>query len=262
MMEISIDKNKSHEINIMYFASKQSSSQQNEKPSLKRATQEQKESFPTILTEKLATFSIPDSILNCRNVKCKDVEHCEKADEFICQVLACVEEAAAEALPIPKTPHTQSPQAKVVPGWKQFVKPFRDKAHFWHQVWDSAGRPLNTELHRIMKKTRNLFHFQYRKCKKAENMIKKNKLLDACINGNGDIFVEIKKMRKSKPKVATSMDGVNKDIPGHFKSIFKNLYNSANDKYELLDVLKKVEDASLYDVNLEQQKLSKKLPRI
>ena len=61
-------------------------------------------------------------------------------------------------------------------------------------------------------------------------------------------------MRKSKPKVATSMDGINTDIPGHFKGIFKDLYNSANDKDELLDVLKEVEDAigekGLDDVNL------------
>ena len=122
---------------------------------------------------------------------------------------------------------------KPVPGWSLTVKPFRDKAHFWHQVWISAGRPLNTQLHKIMKKSKDVYHFQYRKCKKAEDMIVKNKLLDACINGNGDIFAEIRKLRKSKPPVATNMDGEKHDIPAHFKNIFEDIYNSANDQDEL-----------------------------
>ena len=59
-----------------------------------------------------------------------------------------------------------------------------------------------------MKRTRNIFHYQVRKVKKACDTISKNKLLDACINGNGDLFAEIKKMRNSEPLVANSMDGV------------------------------------------------------
>ena len=202
----------------------------------------------------LQTIPIPEVITNCRDVKCDDAEHCEKADEFICKVLACIEDAAAEALPVPRSPRTLPSQAKLVPGWKEIVKPFRDKAFFWHQVWLSAGRPINTELHRIIKKTKNLYNFQYRKCKKAENLITKNKLLDACINGNGDIFSEIKKLRKSKPVVATSMDGNKDDIPGHFREIFSEIYNSANDKEDLIQVLNDVESkisvTSLDDVDL------------
>ena len=224
------------------------------KPSWKRATKEQKESFPAILNEKLSSISIPDEILGCSDVKCKDSNHCDKADEFICQLLECVEVAAAEALPIPKQPRTLPSNDKIVPGWKTFVKPFRDKAYFWHQVWDSAGRPINTELHRIMKKTKNVYHFQYRKCRKSEEIITKNKLLDACINGNGDIFTEIRKLRKAKPVVATGIDGIKDDIPGHFKNIFSDLYNSTDDGAALMEVLDKVEDkideASLNDVKL------------
>ena len=105
-----------------------------------------------------------------------------------------------------------------------------------------------------MKKTRNTYHFHYRKCKKSEELISKNKLLDACINGNGDLFLEIKKLRRAKPVTATSMDGVTDDIPGHFKNIFSNLYNSADDKDELAEVLTEVENniksSSIADVRL------------
>ena len=81
-----------------------------------------------------------------------------------------------------------------------------------------------------MKHSRNVYHFQVRKCKKAENIIRKTKLLDACLNGNGDIFYEIKKMRQSKPVVASSIDGKNENIEEHFKETYEKLYNSVDDK--------------------------------
>ena len=39
-----------------------------------------------------------------------------------------------------------------------------------------------------MKKTRNVYHFQIRKIRKSEILIKKDRLLDAWLNGKGDIF--------------------------------------------------------------------------
>ena len=99
-----------------------------------------------------------------------------------------------------------------MPGWNEEVKTFRDNSQFWHSVWCSARRPLNTELHQIMKRTRNIYHYQIKKCKKAEDSIRRNKLLDACINGNGDIFKEIKTLRKCKPEVSSSMDGKRENI--------------------------------------------------
>jgi hypothetical protein len=50
------------------------------------------------------------------------------------------------------------------------------------------------------------------------------------------------------------MDVVKHDIPGHFKNIFCDLYNSAEDKEDLLKVLDdlkaRVDETSLHDVKL------------
>ena len=120
-------------------------------------------------------------------------------------------------------------------------------------MWKSAGRPLNCQLHLIMKRSRNVYHYHVRKVKKSEEIIKKNKLLDACLNGNGDVFTEIKKIRRHKPTVATSMDNVKENIPHHFKEIYENLYNSVNDKQEMIELKEYVESninhAQLYEVN-------------
>ena len=106
--------------------------------------------------------------MNLKKLKQRNKKY--PTDQFISNLMECVEFAAKEALPVPQAPNIR----KIVPGWKSEVKPFRDTAFFWHQVWVSAGKPLNTELHRIMKKTRNTYHFHYRKCsKKSEDIIAK-----------------------------------------------------------------------------------------
>ena len=51
--------------------------------------------------------------------------------------------------------------------------------------------------------------------------MKRNKSLDSCLNGEGDLFKEIKTMRKSRPIVASSMDGVTEDVKGHFKQKYE-----------------------------------------
>ena len=59
-------------------------------------------------------------------------------------------------------------------------------------------------------------------------------MLDACINGDGDIFKEIKTLRNSAQAVSTSMDGVENNIQEHFKGIYSKLYNSHNDAENII----------------------------
>ena len=65
--------------------------------------------------------------------------------------------------------------------------------------------------------------------------------LNACLGQGGDLFKEIKAIRKSAPAVATSIDGVGDNIPEHFASIYSQLYNSADDTEKLKEVHARVE---------------------
>ena len=117
-----------------------------------------------------------------------------------------------------------------IPKWKKDIQPYKDTAVFWNAVCQSAGKPLNNELHRIMKRTRNVYHYHIRKNKRMASTLKRNSILDACFgNNNLDLFAEIKKLRRCSPIVATEIDGVSEDVPGHFASIYKDLYNSVSD---------------------------------
>ena len=80
-----------------------------------------------------------------------------------------------------------------------------------------------------MKKTRNLYHYQLRKNRRMAECIKKNVLLDACINDNGDIFKEIRKLRMAAPTVSSVIDGVSSKIENHFAYVYGKQYNSIDD---------------------------------
>ena len=99
--------------------------------------------------------------------------------------------------------------------------------------WVSAGRPLNTVLHRIMKRTRNVYHLQIRKCKIIVNILKKNMLLNACVNEKWTYLPKSGSCGSPSPIVANVIDGITKDIPNHFTGIYGKLYNSVGDKGSL-----------------------------
>ena len=229
------------------------------KPSWKRASDIQKSEYSNKLEQKLCQLNIPASITECRDVNCKIEQHMEEADKLMEEVLYTVQEVAEGCLPCPKG---GKEKVKAMPGWNESVKPLREVAYFWHQVWQSAGRPLNTGLHQMMKKTRNIFHMAAKKCRRAEEKISKNKLLQACISGEGNIFKEIKAMRKTKQVVANSIDGVTDNISEHFKNIYSELFNSVEDADNMAKVSEavanKVESKDIEDIEKVTPEILKK----
>ena len=161
------------------------------KPSWKKSTPEEKESFKLTLDVLLSQLEVNEDMSSCKDVHCKDEEHIKATDDMMIAILESIDKASAETL---HQVHPNSkPRKTPIPGWSENVQQSKDIAFFWYQVWHSAGRPINNELHNIMKRSRNIYHYNIRKCKKAENVIRRNKLLDACLNGNGEIFSEIKR---------------------------------------------------------------------
>ena len=72
-----------------------------------------------------------------------------------------------------------------------------------------------------MKKTHNLYHLHIRKNKRMLDNIKRNDLLNCCLNGKGNIFDEVKKSGKSQQTFATSIDNVTDNIPRHLQQFTK-----------------------------------------
>ena len=89
-----------------------------------------------------------------------------------------------------------------------------------------------------MKKTRNEYHINIRKCKKLEKFIINNKLIENCFQNDLDLFAEIKKARKIKPDIAASIDGVSgNEIPEKFGKVYSELFNKLDDEENLKNIL-------------------------
>ncbi len=45
-----------------------------------------------------------------------------------------------------------------IPGWNEFVKPYKDKSIFWNDVWKNAGSPDNGQLADLRRFSRSKYH--------------------------------------------------------------------------------------------------------
>ena len=167
-------------------------------------------------------------------------------------ILDCIKLAAKESLPSTSTRGRKS--KPLIMNWKEEINPFRDNALFWNSVWISAGKPKNTVLHNIMKRTRNVYHYQIRKSRKMADILKKNTLLNACITDRGDIFQEIRKIRRCPPTTSGNIDGESSNIESYFATVYEKLYNSVDDVDHLVEVkrylTKNISEKNLEDVEL------------
>ena len=100
-----------------------------EKPSWRKAEQDQKINFKDDLQARLCDLHIPSSLKECKDVHCKDICHLEECDIFMTNILQSVENSAFDNLPIVK-PATNC-KRKIRPGWSESVQPFRETAYFW-----------------------------------------------------------------------------------------------------------------------------------
>ena len=155
-------------------------------------------------------------------------------------VLDAVDLSSCESLHVSSN-NNKGNKSKLMPGFDS-VRPAKDKAAFWHSIWVSCNKPINTELHQIMKRTRSIYHYQIRKIKAARNKIKASKLLESSLNGGTDLFKEIRKMRKSKNVVANQIDGETEDISNHFADIYKDLFKSVDDQENLKSIKETIDN--------------------
>ena len=203
------------------------------KPSWKLATEDERNVFRDVLKEKLSELP---HLCECHEVHCQNQEHNENLDDFMMELLGAMEQTANETLPVKKMHQKNGKAHSPIARWNEDIEPYKREAHFWHAIWVSCGRPMHNEVHTIMKRTRNVYHYHIRKSKRMLDKVKRDRFLNACLNNENDLFAEIKAMRNSKPSFSNVMDGISDCIPEHFADKYMRLYNSVNDEKEVMDV--------------------------
>ena len=203
------------------------------KPQWHKASSENISNYSQSLNNLINNVVIDSDMLYCRDVKCSSRSHLESLDRLSEEVMDCITQAVQDTIP-----HSNSNNGGFipVPGWKDFIAPYKDQAMFWCAVWKSAGRPIDTELHKVMRHTRNKYHYAIRQVKNREAQLRKSKFVDACLNNEvNDILKDIRESRSKNSTHARVVDGCNSkpEIAENFKDIYNCIYNTHNDKEEV-----------------------------
>ena len=210
------------------------------KPAWNKAKPDNIISYINELEARLLLISYPEDALNCENVLCQNLDHKNAVDVYTIDVMEAISESVKNNIP-----HTNPTSSKkIIPGWNEIVKPYKENAKFWYAIWESADRPQNNNLHIIMKKTRNKFHYILRKAQKREKELRKDRFISECISGNvNNILQEIKETRKQN-NIPTSVDGISgsKNIAEHFKNQYNQLYNTHDDEVEISNIKSRLEE--------------------
>ena len=175
------------------------------------------------LSNYLHDIRLCHEALLCRDVKCCNAEHVRAINAYTNDITAaCI--SAAE-LTIPQVSSRQ--QSRRIPGWSEYVLPFREKSLFWHRMWLDCGRPRSGAVADCMRRSRLAYHYAIRKVRKDEEFYKSERIAASMLSNNTrDFWAEIKRIRSNSAGVSSTDDGVsdNQSISKIFVDKYRELY--------------------------------------
>ena len=143
-----------------------------------KASPQNVDNYRNHLKAELDNYII-DGGLVCNDPNCDNKDHLTDIDHYCKFILESIDSGVKNFIPVTGTCVNNSVEA----GWSDLAKPYQEDARFWHAIWTSLGKPINCEIHNVMKHTRNQFHYAVRRLKKNASLIKETKLHESFING-------------------------------------------------------------------------------
>ena len=223
----------------------------------KSASGEDKAKYKLQLEDALQKIELHDKGLGCDDLSCNSETHRDNLDNYILDIIEAVETTTRENIPYKNAPqksHYKASCRKHIPGWKEHVKPYKEEANFWFLQWRSIGKPRSGFLYDNMRFFRNRFRYAKRRVLAAAEVIKRDKFLESALEGDKNLFEELRRLKGAAQKGASKVDGHTdpERIADHFKDIYQGLYNRTGSKEPLENLLHEVntdiEDQDILDV--------------
>lgn len=185
-------------------------------------TDDHKSMYVETLNKYLDCIYISEEVVNCSNLHCTNCKHIDVINNYCSLIMESCILAGEQVFPIVKCSSDKGP--KIIPGWKEYVEPYREKSIFWHNIWIDCGRPKLGQVADLMRRSRAQYHYAVRCAKNQNDKLRNQKLADSlCNNKNRDYWKEIKKIKGVTSNTTASIDGVTEDVD--IANIFCNKYS-------------------------------------
>ena len=179
----------------------------------------------------MGKFAIPNDVLNCRNVKCKNESHIAQLKLLYENLCNCLTEASNKVFGV-----KAKRSFDIRPGFNEHVKELHDIARKRFVAWRNANKPrdFNNPFFREMNCSRARFKLALRYIKKHENRMRQEAIASALCDGDGDgnFWKEIKKLTPNNVPLPSSIDNATgkKEVTELWKAHFEQLLNCVSGK--------------------------------
>ena len=131
-----------------------------------KATDADIDYYTNTLNQELNKIHIDSEFAQCRDIRCT----AHHGDIYRVYNSIVIVLCTASDKCIPRTSLVNG-RAKVIPGWKDYVKDKKVIAELWNFIWQQNGKPDIGTIANIMRKTKRDYHYAIRYCKKNESQI-------------------------------------------------------------------------------------------
>lgn len=179
--------------------------------------------YREVLSNRLKSIALPVNALTCQNVGCRHVNHRGELDKYARDIVDACYNSSLDTIP------QEGPPGRRIPGWSEYVEPFRQKSSFWHKLWVDCGRPRTGPVADSMRRTRAAYHYAIRRTRHCEDDIVRDRFAQALIsNRNRDFWQEVRKIRANKLLCNYAIDGHSSadEIARLFGEKYRDLYSS------------------------------------
>ena len=135
-------------------------------------------------------------------------EHHKQIDVLYDSIVKCLQTASEEELCVSGS-HIRKHKNHNIPGWNDYVKDAHEAAREAFRTWHVNGKPRQGTSFNIMKRTRALFKYALRRCKRNEAQIKADLLAKSVSHKDYRTFwKDIKNAQNENMPQATCINGV------------------------------------------------------
>ena len=194
----------------------------------------------------LSSCIVPTDALYCTDHFCS--KHNFMIQDFHDSIInACIQ--ASQCIP------TKKCNRKYIPGWNEYIVPYRDRAMLWHNIWKDNGRPRSGIVADIRARTRASYHNIIKSVKRNENNIRACNMAKSFFDiDKRNFWTEIKKLRGKTCNLPSSIDGEHGEraITELFANKYENLYKSVPyDKDDMCKLKQEIDDSIRYDQSVK-----------